>query len=111
MPGLGGWWLAKTDYVARALYSGIECGRYFWCPMKRARSTAGFRLKSMLVIISTVSMSGYCSSTVLGRGYNRVDQLAREELQMQSPRKADLVLMRRSPRAAAKLASVAGDQE
>lgn len=43
-------------------------------------------------------------------GYNRVDQLAREELQMQSPRKADLVLMRRSPRLL-QTASVAGDQE
>ena len=31
-------------------------------------------------------------------GYNRVDQLAREELQMQTPRQANLVLMRRSPR-------------
>ena len=43
-------------------------------------------------------------------GYNRVDQLAREELQMQSPRKANLVLMRRSPRLL-QTASVAGDQE
>jgi cell division protein FtsL len=43
-------------------------------------------------------------------GYNRVDQLAREELQMQTPRQANLVLMRRSPRLL-QTASVDGDQE
>ena len=31
-------------------------------------------------------------------GYHRVDQLAREELQMRSPGQANFVLMRRSPR-------------
>ncbi|MDG1113911.1 MAG: cell division protein FtsL [Pseudomonadales bacterium] len=43
-------------------------------------------------------------------GYNRVDQLAREELHMQTPRQANLVLMRRSPRLL-QTASVDGDQE
>ena len=43
-------------------------------------------------------------------GYNRVDQLAREQLHMQSPRQANLVLMRRSPRLL-QTASVDGDQE
>ncbi len=43
-------------------------------------------------------------------GYNRVDQLAREELNMQTPRQANLVLMRRSPRLL-QTASVEGDQE
>ena len=43
-------------------------------------------------------------------GYNRVDQLAREELHMQTPRRANLVLMRRSARLL-QTASVDGGQE
>ena len=43
-------------------------------------------------------------------GYHRIDQLAREELHMQSPNQGSLVLMRRSPRVV-QTATVPGEQQ
>jgi cell division protein FtsL len=43
-------------------------------------------------------------------GYHRIDQLAREELHMQSPNQGSLVLMRRSPRVV-QTASGPGEQQ
>jgi cell division protein FtsL len=43
-------------------------------------------------------------------GYHRIDQLAREELQMRSPNQSSLVLMRRAPRIV-QTASAVGEQQ
>ena len=109
MLALARWWLAKTGHIAHGLYFGVERGRHLGSHETRA-------------LYSRIQVEEHASDNLDSEyerllleqsawaGYNRVDQLAREELQMQTPRQANLVLMRRSPRLL-QTASLDGDQE